>query len=314
LKIKAGIQGERGSFSEQAAEKLAGPDVTPVCCASFEDLFAAVRDRRAQVAIVPIENTLAGSIHRNYDLLLESGLQITAETRLRIEHCLIGMPGSSLSKIRTVLSHPVALDQCRQFFRDHPGVAAIEVYDTAGAVQKVLSAGDSSVAAIAGAAAARHFGGRILATNVEDNAENFTRFFALEPSGRRRIPALRGAAGGAEEGATARRRRPAGALRSNSGSKPADAAGDKSGGNIKTSLVFSTKNEPGALFRCLSVFALRDINLSKIESRPLHGKPWQYLFYVDLLAGADEERSQNALRHLEEVTDFFKVLGSYRSW
>ena len=300
MKIKAGIQGERGSFSEQAAEKLLGAGVTLVCCPSFEELFAAVRDRRAQVAIVPIENTLAGSIHRNYDLLLESGLQITAETHLRIEHCIIGMPGSSLSGIRRVLSHPVALDQCRRFFKTHRRVAPQETYDTAGAVQKILADGDPAVAAIAGAQAARYFGGKVLARNVEDNAENFTRFFALEPAGRRRAARTRVSATAARSG---RRRK-----RDASGSPV-----DNSRGTVKSSLVFSTKNVPGALFRCLSVFALRDINLSKIESRPLHGRPWQYLFYVDLLAGTDEERTKNALRHLQEITDFFKILGTYRS-
>jgi prephenate dehydratase len=277
VKIKTAIQGERGSFSEQAATKLLGKNLELVCCSSFEELFGGMKRGDAEVAIVPIENTLAGSIHRNYDLLLESGLEIVAETHLRIEHCLIGTQDAQVRQIRRVLSHPVALDQCREFFRRHRAIQAEETYDTAGAVQQIVRDGDPKVGAIAGAAAAKHFRGKVLSRNIEDNSQNFTRFFALEKAGHRRVLA---------------------------GKRPAR-------GKPKTSLVFRTKNVPGALFRCLSVFALRDINLSKIESRPQHGKPWQYLFYVDLLTGADEERTQNALRHLREITDFSKVLGSY---
>ncbi|MBI4457298.1 MAG: prephenate dehydratase [Acidobacteria bacterium] len=275
--MKVAIQGERGSFSEQAAHKLLAAEINLVCCASFEDLFTVVKNGKAQAGVVPIENTLAGSIHRNYDLLLESGLEITAETNLRIEHCLIGTRGARLEDIRTVLSHPVALDQCRRFFKRHRHIIARQTYDTAGAVQNVLRDGDPRVAAIAGLAAAKFFHGKVLAKNIEDNQENFTRFFALEKPHARRI-------------------------------KKRDSAG---GRKRKTSLVFSTKNVPGALFRCLSVFALRDINLSKIESRPQHGRPWEYLFYVDLLAGVEEERTCNALRHLEEITEFLKILGCY---
>lgn len=274
---KVAIQGERGSFSEQAAEKLLGRGLHLVCCSSFGELFAAIRRGKAQVAVVPIENTLAGSIHRNYDLLLESGLEITAETNLHIEHCLIGTRKARLEQIGVALSHPVALEQCRKFFKKHPHIQARETYDTAGAVQDVVQTGDPQVAAIAGIAAARYFGGRVLAKNIEDNPENFTRFFALE----KRVSTR------------ANRRRRSAA--------------------VKTSLVFSTKNVPGALFRCLSVFALRDISLSKIESRPQHGRPWEYLFYVDLLADIREERTRNALRHLQEITEFLKVLGCYPS-
>lgn len=296
MAIKVGIQGERGSFSEQAAEKLLGSGMEPVCCPSFQDLFSVMKKGKAQVAVVPIENTLAGSIHRNYDLLLESGLQITAETNLRIEHCLIGTPQARLRDIRIVVSHPVALDQCRRFFRNHRSMTAQETYDTAGAVQDVLRNGDRHLAAIAGQAAAQHFGGRILVKNIEDNPENFTRFFALEKRGS--CLATRQARRHAL--AAGRRKSP------RAGARPRRAGRD-----LKTSLVFSTKNVPGALFRCLSVFALRDINLSKIESRPLHGRPWQYLFYVDLLAGTGEERTRHALRHIKEITEFFKVLGCY---
>lgn len=277
MTMRVAIQGERGSFSEQAARKLVGLKTSLLNCTSFEDLFAAVKKNRAHIGVVPIENTLAGSIHRNYDLLLESGLQITAETNVRIEHCLIGTRRAKRERIHTVLSHPVALDQCRRFLRKNPRIKPIETYDTAGAVQHIVQDGDPGVAAIAGIAAARHFGGKVLIKNIEDNPENFTRFFALEKVNSRR----------------AGKRAPG------------------EGRSLKTSLVFIAKNVPGSLFRCLSVFALRDINLSKIESRPLPGKPWEYLFYVDLLAGTQESRTRNALRHLEETTDFLKVLGCY---
>ncbi|HEY2932061.1 MAG TPA: prephenate dehydratase [Acidobacteriota bacterium] len=275
--IRVAIQGERGSFSEQAAIKLVGPKASLLSCASFDDLFSAVRKGRADIGVVPIENTLAGSIHKNYDLLLESGLQITAETNVRIEHCLIGTRKATRKKIHTVLSHPVALDQCRRFLRRNPRIKPIETYDTAGAVQHIVEDGDPGIAAIAGIAAAKHFGGKVLIKNIEDNPENFTRFFAVERGARRK------------------------AAKSGSGESK----------SVKTSLVFIAKNVPGALFRCLSVFALRDINLCKIESRPLPGKPWEYLFYVDLLAATRESRTRNALRHLEEITDFLKVLGCY---
>ncbi|MBI3940443.1 MAG: prephenate dehydratase [Acidobacteria bacterium] len=277
MTIKVAIQGERGSFSEQAAGKLLGASLDLVCCGSFADLFSAMKLGKARVAVVPIENTLAGSLHRNYDLLLESGLEITAETNLRIEHCLIGTRNARLQQIRTVLSHPVALEQCRKFLKRRRSIAPHETYDTAGAVQQIVHDANPQVAAIAGLAAAKHFHGKVLARNIEDNRENFTRFFALERPGSRR----------------------------------ARSARRLSAEKLKTSIVFITKNVPGALFRCLSVFALRDINLSKIESRPLHGKPWQYLFYVDLLAGTGEERTQNALRHLLEITEFLRVLGCY---
>ncbi len=296
MQTKVTIQGERGSFSEQASEKLFGPRINLLCCPSFDDLFATMKRRKAQFAVVPIENTLAGSIHKNYDLLLESGLEIVAETNIRIEHCLIGTRGAKLDLIETVLSHPVALDQCRQFLKKHRRMKAQETYDTAGAVQNVIRNGDPRMAAIAGVKAAKHFSGKILAKNIEDNPENFTRFFALHK-----------AVG------TFDRRDRAGHEKSSQDRLGAHRKKTlkRGGRSVKTSLVFITKNIPGALFRCLSVFALRDINLSKIESRPLPGRPWEYLFYVDLLAGLDEERARNALRHLEEITEFLKVLGCY---
>ncbi|HEY3131558.1 MAG TPA: prephenate dehydratase [Acidobacteriota bacterium] len=296
MQTAVAIQGERGSFSEQAAEKLFGSRINLICCPSFDDLFAAMKRREARFAVVPIENTLAGSIHKNYDLLLESGLEIVAETNIRIEHCLIGTGDAKLDRIETVLSHPVALDQCRQFFKEHRRMKEQETYDTAGAVQNVIRDGDRRIAAIASLAAARHFGGKVLAKNIEDNPENFTRFFALHKS----TGAL------SWSGGPRRKKRGQGYRRAVR--RKTVRNGSES---VKTSLVFITKNIPGALFRCLSVFALRDINLSKIESRPLPGRPWEYLFYVDLSAALNEERTRNALRHLEEITEFLKVLGCY---
>lgn len=267
--MKVAIQGERGSFSEEAAEKLLGPKVQFESCATFEEVFEAVAGRRARYCLVPIENSLAGSIHKTYDLLLEHHLHIVREVTLRIRHHLIAPVGLAMKRVEKVLSHPVALAQCEKFFLRNPRLKAESAYDTAGSIKKILEEGIPNAAAIAGRRAAAFYGARILRSNIEDNPQNFTRFFLLS-----RRPEV---------------------------SRQAD----------KTSIVFSGANRPGMLFHCLAVFALRQIDLSKIESRPLHGRPWEYRFYIDFIGNARSERCRNALRHLEEVTDFVKILGCY---
>ena len=271
------FQGERGAFSEEATRKLLGRSVEVLPCQRFEDLFRNLKEGRATGAVVPIENTLAGSVHENYDHLVNFELPIVAETSVRIVHNLIAPKNVPFSKIKRVFSHPVALNQCLDFFAKNPQVEKIPFYDTAGSVKMVVEEGLSDGAAIASAVAAEIYGAHILRRSIESDRQNFTRFFLLRtPEYAKRHP-IRAAAGT----------------------------------QWKTSLVFSTRNVPGALFRALSAFALRDLNLMKIESRPLRGKPWEYLFYLDFLGREDSPVAANALNHLREIADFLRVLGCY---
>ena len=273
----AAFQGERGAFSEVAVRQLLGEDAGVQPCLRFEDVFRSLAEKKVTSAVVPIENTLAGSVHENYDLLLQHGLPIVGETRVRIGHNLIAAPGVKLKDIRRVYSHPVALNQCLRFFEKNPQMDRMTFYDTAGSVKMIMEEKPADAAGIASAVAAELYGAHILRRSIEDDRQNFTRFFLLRrPEFARRNP-VRG-----------------------------DAKTQ-----WKTSLVFTTRNIPGALFRSLSAFALRDLNLTKIESRPLRGKPWEYLFYLDFIGRVDAPVPTNALRHLSEVADFLRVLGCY---
>jgi prephenate dehydratase len=276
-KPRVAFQGEKGAFSQEAVRLLLGERTEVVPCQRFEDVFRRLRDKQVDAAVVPIENTLAGSVHENYDHLLHFNLEICGETNVRISHNLIVAPGVPFRDIRRVFSHPVALNQCLNFFARNPQVASEPFYDTAGSVKMIVEEKLTDAAAIGSAVAAEIYGGRILRRSLEDDRRNFTRFFLLRrPADARRLPRAR-----------ARNR------------------------EWKITLVFSTHNIPGMLFRTLSVFALRDINLTKIESRPLRGRPWEYMFYLDLLGRVDETRVQKALGHLEELADFLRVLGCY---
>jgi len=268
------FQGEPGAFSQEAISQLLGRRVQVLPCQSFEDVFLRLKDKAADAAVIPIENTLAGSVHENYDHLVSFNLKIVGETQVRISHCLIALPGTPFGRIRQVYSHPVALNQCLRFFTRNPQLERAPFYDTAGSVKMIVEQGRTNAAAIASALAAETYGARVLRRGLEDDRRNFTRFFLLHRPGDR-------------------------------------APRPPAGRPWKTSLVFSTRNVPGALFRALSAFALRDINLTKIESRPLRGKPWEYLFYLDFLGRTDERRVKNALAHLGELADFLRVLGSY---
>jgi prephenate dehydratase len=272
-RLHTGIQGELGAFSQEAARQLLGDRAEVVPYPTFEAVFRALRAGKIDGAVIPMENTLAGSVHENYDHLLHFDVRITAETNLRIVHNLIAPPGVRFADIRKVYSHPVALNQCLKFFDRHRKLERVPFYDTAGSVKMVMEQRAPDAAAIASSVAAAIYGGTILKRSIEDDRRNFTRFFLLYPS--KKLPAPR------------------------------------PGKDWKTSLVFTTRNTPGALFRGLAAFALRDLNLTKIESRPLHGKPWEYLFYVDFLGRESEPRVKNALRHLREIADFLRVLGSY---
>ena len=273
-KTTAAFQGERGAFSEEAARKLLGPDVSVVPCQRFEEIFQAVAAKKVDAAVVPIENTLHGSIHENYDHLLRFQLPIVAETNLRIVHNLITPKKTKFKDIRRVYSHPVALNQCLKFFAENPQIEKVQFYDTAGSVKHLTENPEPGAAAIASSVAAEFYGAHIVKRSIEDDRENFTRFFRLQ------WKAL-----------------------------PSPAARK---GEWKTTIVFNLKNVPGALFRAMSVFALRDISLSKIESRPLRGKPWEYHFYVDFLEHVEDENAQKALGHLGEFAQSVHVLGCWK--
>ena len=265
--MKVAIQGEAGSFSHEAARRmLPGSSIVP--CARSAEVFDSLERGSVGVAVIPIENSLAGSVTEHFDLLLARQVFIQREFRLRIVHNLIAAPGVTKKDVRRVYSHPIALEQCRDFFHRNSAIEAVPFYDTAGSVRHVIKDRLKDGAGIAGRQAAKAYGGRILAAGIEDDKRNFTRFFLIRKS-RRILP-----------------------------------------GANKTSIAFGLKNIPGALFKALSVFALRDISLSKIESRPMRGRPWEYVFYVDFLRG-DDEAARRALRHLMEVADMAKVLGIY---
>jgi prephenate dehydratase len=282
--MKVAIQGERGSFSHEAAEQMLSR-CTVVPCARSAEVFERVQSGSVSAAVIPIENSLAGTVAEHADLLVTQSVFIQGEFLLRIVHNLIAVPGVKLTAVRKALSHPVALDQCRDFFRHHPRIEPVPFYDTAGSVKHVVSNRLPDAAGIAGRHAARAYSGKILQAGIEDDKRNFTRFFLI-----RKSPEKGSARGKKITASPYQRLIPPGAN--------------------KTSIAFKVKNVPGALFKSLSVFALRDISLSKIESRPMRGRPWEYVFYVDFLRG-DDEPAKNALRHLAEVADFVKVLGIY---
>ncbi len=266
---KVAFQGELGAFSQRAGARIFGPEIEPLPCVTFDDVFEAVMHKRSAYGVIPIENSLAGSIYQNFDLLARHPLEAIAETFVRIEHHLIAHRFGRIRQIQRIYSHPVALAQCRRFLKRLRRIEEVSFYDTAGSVKHISEHGLTDAAAIASADAAKIYGMKILRRGIEDNRENYTRFLGLARKG---------------------------AFRQ---------------GGAKTTIVFGLRNEPGALFKALSVFALRNIDLTKIESRPIHGKPWEYLFYLDLQSDVHSRECSNALRHLREMTLYFKVLGSY---
>ncbi|HEX4075964.1 MAG TPA: prephenate dehydratase [Candidatus Acidoferrales bacterium] len=268
---RVAFQGERGAFSEEAAVKLLGEEITLVPRPTFEAAFNAIADHAADYILAPIENSLAGSVHRSFDLLVDGPLNILAEVIIPIAHNLIAAPGAKFEEIAVVESHPVALAQCEQFFSAHPRLKRIATEDTAGSVRDVVGSGDRSRGAIAGRRAAELYGGAILREHLEDNCENYTRFLLLADS--------------------------------------ANSAEDAD----KLSLVFQLDHRPRALYNALEPFARRNLNLMKIESRPVHGRPWQYRFYLDLQASRRDPEVAAALRELESLVVELRILGSYVS-
>jgi prephenate dehydratase len=269
--MRIAFQGATGAYSEAAALSLC-PHAETVPHESFEDVFAAVATGGVSHGILPVENSIGGSIHRNYDLLLEHDLPIIGEVELPVVHNLLALPGTGMADIRRVFSHPQALAQCERFLRTLPGVEIVASYDTAGSARIIRDEGLRDTAAVASRRAAEFFGLDILREGIQDFDHNVTRFIVVA-------------------------RRP-----------------DPLGTPDKTTLVFALKNEPGALFKALSVFALRDIDLTKLESRPIPGRPWEYLFYVDLAVGRDDLRCGRAIVHLAESARWVKMLGSYPRW
>jgi len=298
--MKVAIQGERGAFSHEAAENMV-PRCTVVPCARSAEVFDRVEGGSVQAAVIPIENTLAGTVAEHADLLVTRNVFIQGEFLLRIVHNVIATPGTKMSLLRRAMSHPVALDQCRDFFRKHPQIEAVPFYDTAGSVKHVMENRLRDAAGIAGRQAAREYAGKILQAGIEDDKRNFTRFFLIR----------KGGSEGKKRNRFSQKRREVGHPKfSTSNAFEYGYQRMVPTGANKTSIAFQVKNLPGALFKSLSVFALRDISLSKIESRPMRGRPWEYVFYVDFLRG-DDEPARNALRHLGEVAEFVKVLGIY---
>jgi prephenate dehydratase len=270
--IRVAFQGEAGAFSEAAAVQLLGEEIVTVPRPTFDATFRAIPEGAADALLVPVENSLAGSVVRVYDLLLDSQLTISAETILPIEMNLIACPGASLSDIRTISSHPMALAQCERFFGQHPHIQRLPAEDTAGSVREVITRGDKTHAAIAGKRAAVRYRGEIIAERIQDNTENFTRFVLLQPA--------------KQAGNT----------------HPSDAR--------KMSIAMRLAHRPGSLLSSLEPFARNGVNLLKIESRPIHGRPWEYQFFIDVEADT-VARLEQALREVREAAHEVRVLGLY---
>jgi prephenate dehydratase len=273
-KMRVAFQGEPGAFSEAAAVQLLGEGIQTIPRATFDAAFRAIADGAADALLVPVENTLAGSVVRVYDLLLESPLEICGETILPIEHHLMGCPETTFAQIRAVASHPMALAQCERFFEQNPALKRVPAEDTAGSVREMMDRGEKSCAAIAGRRAAGHYGAIILRENIEDNAENFTRFVLLLPK--------------------------------------EEAQHYRAKDGKKMSLAMRLAHRPGALLASLEPFSKYGVNLLKIESRPIHGKPFEYQFYVDIEA-EEREALEKAVNQVRAATSDLRVLGLYEA-
>jgi prephenate dehydratase len=269
--MKIAYQGEPGAYSEAAAMRLQ-PDARTLPQPTFERVFESVLSGHASHGILPIENSVAGSIHRNYDLLVEHELPIVGEVELAVVHNLVALPGVREEEIRRVFSHPQALAQCERFLRSLSGVELVATYDTAGSAMMIRDQGLRDAAAVASARAAEVFGLATLRASIQDFEANITRFVVISRSN---VPM---------------------------------------GTPNKTSIVFALPNTPGSLFKALSVFALRDVDLTKLESRPIAGRPWEYMFYVDLAVAREDPACVRALMHLSEFARWLRTLGTYQRW
>jgi chorismate mutase/prephenate dehydratase len=266
--MKVAFQGERGAYSESAVYAFYGAHTEVKPCRDFKDVFENVLKQETTFGVVPVENSLEGSVNQTYDLFLKYDLKVCGEVIVKIEHCLISNPNTSLAAVKAVYSHPQALAQCRNFL-EQLGRELIPTYDTAGSVKMLKEKGLKDAAAVASERAAEIYGMKILARDIADNKENYTRFFVLSKK---------------------------------------DAAVT---GKDKTSIIFSATHEPGSLYHALGEFAKRNINLTKIESRPTKQTPWEYNFYLDFEGHRSESRCIEALKALQEYSAFVKILGSY---
>lgn len=266
--MRIAYQGEPGAYSEAAA-LLYSPHTETLPCKTFDDVFDAVLHKRATHGIVPMENSIGGTIHRNYDLLVDHEIPITGEVELDVVHCLQALPGTRLEDVKIVYSHPQALAQCERYLKGL-GVTVEAVYDTAGGAKLVAEQRLTGAAALASRRAAEVFGLEVIQEAVQDYEFNITRFFVI-------------------------------------GGTPSPDAN-------KTTIVFALPSTPGSLWRAMSAFALRDINLSKLESRPIRGRPWEYLFYVDIEARREDLNCGRALTQLGEFAKWVRILGTYKGW
>lgn len=271
--MKVSFQGETGAYSEQAVYRFFGEDAETIPCETFADLFAKVSDGTADFGVAPVENSTAGTIVQVYDLLLEHDLHVVGEIKLRIVHCLISFPGTKLEEIKKIYTHPQAWAQCQTFCRQFLSWEYVPSYDTAGSVKIIKEGNLRDAAAIASSRAAEIYQLKVLQTGIESNPHNTTRFFVI--------------------------------------SREASSAFHSE--NNKTSLVFATRNEPGALYECLGEFARRGINLTKLESRPRLNRPWEYVFYLDFDEDYNNGVYEQAIAGLLKRAAFVKILGSYRA-
>jgi prephenate dehydratase len=297
---RVAFQGEHGAFSEAAAIQLLGEEIATVPRATFDSAFHAIAEGAADALLAPVENSLAGSVVRVYDLLLESNLGIVAETILPIEHHLIGCPGATLADLRSVSSHPMALAQCERFFQAYPNLKRVPAEDTAGSVRDVLASGDKSAAGIAGRQAALRYGGVILSESIQDNAENFTRFVLLTPMPTAEADAISGSVPYEYPGT----------VKLMIDLRTRQMAQTTSPSTFKMSIALRLAHKPGALLAALEPFAQRGINLLKIESRPIHGRPWEYQFFLDVQTESPEQ-IKAAMQAVRAATSFSRILGLY---
>jgi chorismate mutase/prephenate dehydratase len=267
-RLKVAFQGERGAYSESAVYTYFGDEAEVKPCRDLTEVFESVNKQEVPVGVVPVENSLEGSVNQTYDLFLTHNLKVSGEIIIRISHCLIANPSTSLEAVKTVYSHPQALAQCRSFL-ERLGSDLIPTYDTAGSVKMLKEKGLKDAAAVASEKAAEIYGMKILAREIEDTPTNYTRFFVISKEDSPRT------------------------------------------GKDKTSIIFAAKHKPGALYHALEEFEKRNINLTKIESRPTKQKPWEYNFYLDFEGHRTEKNCAQALKALQEKAAFLKILGSY---
>ncbi len=281
IPLRIAIQGERGAYSQEAAVQLLGESIKIIATRDSPHMFSSVVRHRAHACLAPMENSLVGSIYPHYDLMLRFGFRVLGEVYLKVEHCLIAPVGTYVEEVRRVYSHPVALEQCQEFFRRHPEMEAVVTYDTAGSVQMLIQSREAGGAAIAGRGAAEQYGGRVLEEHLEDDPANYTRFFLLAHDQDREL-----------EGVSEHFRR-------------------GQAGAPKTSVVFYVDNRPGALQGALGAFSDRGVDLTRIESRPIRGKPFEYLFYLDFHGDPATAPAAEAMDDLRRRAGFLRNLGTY---